>query len=973
VAGDASTRGASAHSSGAAGDSPAPKARHGRLELALVALAVFAVGWSYIADARRVEGYLTSRQPPGYYGLLTEALLEGHFNLNVTTDPLLLRLANPYAGPQGTVRPHDMSFYRGKFYIYYGITPAVLLMVPWKVLTGNYLREIAATAIFCFGAFALGAFWLVGVRRRLFPNVSAGWTLLAVLVLGYGSPTFFLSDNPTFYAVPIAGACFCLMAALILVDRAMRATGLNRSALWLAGASLAMGLAVGSRPHYAPCLGLLLLPAGWLWFRIPRPNLGRKRGARLWAAAILPAAAVGAALAYYNWRRFDNPLDFGIRYSMASGDLRNAHLLGFESFRRNLHTYLLAPSSLLRYYPFLFSTGQPMGVVRHLSLIAAAALFPLTLLKRRFRSDPAWPVTGLFLLGAGVLNLAILCTWVLGGMDRYLVDFVPPALLLACAVLLALVDGSAGWSPAVRRPWAVVLLAAALWTMANGTFLGIATRVATPFRARLEYASDHVVYAVERAFGVRQGPVELTLKFPATAVGRRDPLISTGNLVGTGDIVFVRYADAGHVQFGFFHLGAGGPVGDPVAVDYSVAHTVVIELGSLYPPRRHPMFDAWSDEQVAALRRHLEVRLDGHSVFRAEAAVYPSMPNGVFAGENRLAPDVSMPRFEGEILGQRRLGLAPAPAVVAYPGGPVRLHLRWPRGVGANEPLVCTGRSGAGDLLNAQMLPGGFVRFEHDSWNNSDMVSDPVATDVAAEHDVDVEMGSLYCDPKVPVSDAQRRRLAIWVDGKLAIDMDRPFNESTPQEVEFGYNAIGGSSGTAMFTGTILRWACIPPRPIPPEADEWGPIRMTVRFRNDDLGITEPLLTTGMGDEARILYVHYVDARHVFFGYDRAGKGGDQGPTVEMNFAVPHTVEIALGSLFPGQDSPKWAALGPSVAEARHSRMEVRLDGQVVFQAEHPVGPASHRVVTVGRNDVNTTHCLRTFGGQISEVVREPW
>jgi hypothetical protein len=954
-------------------DIPLHRPRNPVLELCLAALVVLAVGWSYLHDAALVEGELTSRTPPGYYGLLTEALMQGHLNLNVATDPLLLRLANPYAGAQGAVRPHDMSFYKGKFYVYYGITPALILMVPWKMIAGTYLREIAATAIFCFGGFLLGAVWLVGVRRRVFPQVSPWWTFLALLVMGYGSPTFFLSNNATFYAVPISAAFFCLMAAVLLVDRTVRASTVNRAVAWLAGASLALGLAVGARPHYVVCVGLVLLPAVWIWSQLPPATLGHRPRKRIWLAALLPAALVGIGLALYNYARFDNPLDFGIQYSMASGDLRGAHLMGLESFGSDLHAYLLGKASIVRYYPFVFSRGQPFGVLLHLSLAAAVVLFPITLLRGSLRADPVWSISGFFLLGAALANLAILCTWVLGGVDRYLVDFVPAALLLACGVLFAVVDTAEPWPAAVRWPVIAVMLAAALWTLANGACFGVATRVPTAFRAGLEAVSDRLAYTVERLTGSVQGPLELKVKFPQGAVGRRDPIVTTGNLVGTGDIVFALYPDDSHVQFGFFHLGAGGPVGAPVAVDYKVAHKLTVELGSLYPPRHHPMFDSWSDEQVAELRRHLEVKLDGQSVLRAAADVYPSMPDGVRVGENGLAPDVSAPVFGGEILEQRRLGLPPPPSVAGYPGGPVRLHLRWSPIVGANQPLVSTGHKGAGDLLNVEMLPGGLVRFQHDCWNSSDVVSDPLPTDVKAEHVVDIEMGSLYCNAQQPVPEALRRRLAVWVDGKLAIDMDRPFNPSTPQEVEFGFNSIGGGSSSGMFTGEIIGRESIPARPLSPEKEEWGPLQMTVLFRDAVIGVNEPLLTTGVGAAAKIVYVHYEDRQHARFGFDRAGSGGKLGPSVAVDYSQPHTVEIALGSLFPPEGGPGWDGHAAPPAAERHRLLEVRVDGNVVLQAEEPAATASLREISVGRNYVNTTNCLRTFSGQISGVRRLAW
>jgi len=234
-------------------------------------------------------------------------------------------------------------------------------------------------------------------------------------------------------------------------------------------------------------------------------------------------------------------------------------------------------------------------------------------------------------------------------------------------------------------------------------------------------------------------------------------------------------------------------------------------------------------------------------------------------------------------------------------------------------------------------------------------------------------MGSLYCNPRPAVPEAQRRRLAVWVDGKLAIDVDRPFNPSTPQEVEFGYNTIGAGSSARMFAGVIMDREPIAARPLTPEREEWGPIRMSAVFSHAELGVTEPLLTTGVGFAARIVYVRYEDDKHVRFGFDRAGSGGEHGGLVALDYAQPHNVEITLGSLFPPENSPAWAGHpSPSAAE-RHRLLEVRLDGRVVLQAEEPVPTVSLRELAVGHNYVNIANCLRTFSGTISDVHRLAW
>jgi hypothetical protein len=45
----------------------------------------------------------------------------------------------------------------------------------------------------------------------------------------------------------------------------------------------------------------------------------------------------------------------------------------------------------------------------------------------------------------------------------------------------------------------------------------------------------------------------------------------------------------------------------------------------------------------------------------------------------------------------------------------------------------------------------------------------------------------------------------------------------------------------------------------------------------------------------------------------------------------------------------------------------------VALQAEERAGTASFREISVGRNYVSTSNCLRTFSGQISDVRGLAW
>jgi hypothetical protein len=933
---------------------------------------IAAIGWNYLYDAR-LQGGLTAKHPPGYYGLLAEALVAGQVHLKLIPDPKLLRLADPYAGPQGADRPHDMSFYRGRFYVYYGITPALVLGVPWLLLTGSYLTEIAITAIFCFAGFLLSAVWCLSVWRRYFPRGSAGWIALCIALLGLASPIFFLSNNPTFYAVPIAAAFFSLMLAGTFVTLAFRAKRLDAVTLWLGSASLCLGLAVGGRPNYVLCLPILAVTTVALWRSLPGHWRDHRTARYLAVATIGPAALVGLGLAVYNYLRFDSPFDFGIRYSMSTVDVRSLQLMGFEFYPKNFRLYLLHAVDFVRYFPFIYAGDSPFGALPHLPWTAAALLFPVTWFSPRLRRDSAWMTGGLFFLGAALVNLAVLCLF-FGGVDRYLVDFVPAALLVACIVLIALIAATADWPRWGRLAVRGAVLAITLWTLLNGVFIALSRRTPSPLLAAIERGANRLVYGIEQIGGASHGPVRFTVRFPTDRIGQREPLLSTGNYAGTGDIIFVNYVDSGHVRFGFFHLGLGGPIGDTIPVDYTQDHEVTVSLGSLYPPRQHPLFDRWSETEVGKIRRRLEVTLDGQTVLTASVNVYPSTPDGLQIGANSLAPDVTAPRFTGQIKATARLGAQKPILPAVWPTGPVRLKLRFPPTPGGPPvPLVSTGISGLGDLFSMQIMDDGRVRFIHDSWGSSDFTSAPVEFENLPIHTVDVEMGSLYdaAEPNTPP--ALRRRLGVWLDGKVIVDVERPFNPAHPSTVEFGFNAIQASTAVGMFTGSILGHERIAPQPAQSAAELWGAIALHALLPRDANGLVEPLVTTGATGAADVVFVEYLDATRVRFGLDHWGKRIDFGPPVDVDYSKPLQLTVSAGSLFPPVDHPAWETRPADLKNRLKNRVEVRLGDKVVLQADQNTYDSRPNQVAIGRNDINASSCRRVFSGQILTQARLPW
>jgi hypothetical protein len=84
--------------------------------------------WAVRAAGHRFEW---GRDLPGYYNYLGRALARGQTYLPIEPRPELLALPTPW-DPTANVQygMHDMALFRGRYYLYHGAGPALLLFAP---------------------------------------------------------------------------------------------------------------------------------------------------------------------------------------------------------------------------------------------------------------------------------------------------------------------------------------------------------------------------------------------------------------------------------------------------------------------------------------------------------------------------------------------------------------------------------------------------------------------------------------------------------------------------------------------------------------------------------------------------------------------------------------------------------------------------------------------------------------------------
>ncbi len=747
------------------------------------------------------------------YQELTAGLLAGHLYLPRAPDRRLAKLKDPYDPVQNApYRVANLSYYQGHYYLYLGIAPALTLFAPVHLLTGLYLTQRAAVVIFCTLGSTAGLWLLWFVRRHWLQRcplpvlLASGSALLFAdgyqVVLGPGSAA---------NGVAIAGGYGFAMAALAALAWG---AAKRRAWPWLMLGGFSLGLAVASRPNYLfGALGLAFFLRLSTEFSTPR-TAGNRPGARL-AATYGPFAAVIAALLTYNLDRFGDPLEFGQRYMLGAWNQTRLAALGSGSALVNLRCYLWRPDHLAAAFPFIKSPDE----------FATSVLFnapwvwltPLAVWALFTGSKPsavrALASAALTLAATNLLTLIFLPSGdstgsLISANARYIFDFQPALVLFVCLGALM-----AGDRLAVRRftsrIFSLGLFFFALLSMLVAISLQFQPLPPETYRP-LAAIMNRPALLYERWCGQVGGPVAFEATFPRGYDGESDPLVDTGR-PGASDLLYVHYLGAGQARFGLARDGAGGPVGAPVAVDFTKRHRLEIWMGSLLPPVGDPNIAQLSDAAASILKRRVRVVLDGRTVLDDVANCHPASLSEVWFGSCPVTPGLTAGRFRGTLGPPIRLPIAvPANGIPPPAYGDLELRVRLPPNAPlAAEPLVTTGITGAADLVYLKVSAAGQIQIGYDHWGHPGLISPVLTVDRSISHRIVIHLASL--DPPIRPQAGKRTDRSdsktggrILLDGREVLASAETAYPSSPYDVAIARNPIGASTCGYAFSGEVL-------------------------------------------------------------------------------------------------------------------------------------------------------------------------
>ncbi len=424
-----------------------------------------------------------------YHDLQADGFLKGHLSLPIDPAPELLHAKNPYDYSNVKYWWLDATYYRGKYYIYWGPVPALFqAAAKWLLHVRKGIGDQYIAFFFHYLAFVCGAFIVERMLRRLFGSNSRWLAALGVLVFACANPSPHGVATLSTYQTAIIAAQAWLCAGLLVAFDAVWHAGTPAARFWrlpLAGACFA--LAVGSRVSVLPAVALLVLLTA-----LAESWPSERRFRRCFASAAglgVPLCFAGVGLLVFNKLRFNDYLQFGSNIQLS------AFPIAFSPrwIVPNLYSYVLRLPRLSCEFPYVhqvwnmgheaFPKGYlyPPDYMVIEPVVGWALAVPITLLApfafvlapRSKALSNARDRTYLFLLLSSLVLASVtgvITLFIYGATMRYLNDVTFGLVLLALLGAFSL--RFRRWGPAAPRVITTVISTLGLATVVLGLLLG---------------------------------------------------------------------------------------------------------------------------------------------------------------------------------------------------------------------------------------------------------------------------------------------------------------------------------------------------------------------------------------------------------------------------------------------------------------------------------------------------------------------
>ncbi len=436
---------------------------------------------------------------PVFYGDLADMVIKGEVslkdNLN-NSEKLLNKMDNPYdtklrdkliVNDKQKNYLWDYAFYKGKYYVYFGVVPAVLFFVPYKLLFNSYL-SIHFLIYLCIIFTVIGiSLLLYQMINKYYKDCSVGVFILLDFLLTYCIGLIYLMKFANSYILPVVCSLMFTVFGLILLCGILKSDKYIKLKLFFG--TLCLALVAGCRPNLLVG-SFLVIPILYAFYKENKNKIKKEDFIKYFIVFSIPYILVAVGLMYYNYIRFGSVFDFGSNYNLTYSDLTAR---GFDISRIPLGVwqYLFNPVNFINVFPFITSvpivtnymgatTFEPMyGGVFFTTLIFSVCLF-LPKLKKIINNKMIYGTCWLMvILGFIVVILDL----EMGGiLPRYMADFTWLFAFTSVLILLSIENYKFKYKDIFHKVLFVLIFLALIYQ-----FLSMFVEVYLPFYLYVKY------------------------------------------------------------------------------------------------------------------------------------------------------------------------------------------------------------------------------------------------------------------------------------------------------------------------------------------------------------------------------------------------------------------------------------------------------------------------------------------------------
>lgn len=379
------------------------------------------------------------------YELLARSMMNGHIYIDYDDIDPRLEQINPYDPAQrieaGVSYHSDNAYYKGHYYMYFGVVPVILLFLPYRFITGQDLTTYHATQI--FAAFAIIGIFLLfrQLAKKYFPAMS--YVMYLSLSTAFAAICVYFSvGTPALYCTATTSAVCMVVWSFYFFIRAVYLTSAEKPWKRVIPASLGSlfgALAFGCRPT-AALANLIVIPLfiEYLRTELPYSDSSKKRmglAGRICVIA-MPYVIVGLLLMLYNYCRFENPFEFGQAYQLTSADQSQ-----YGNFFENFSTVRTVNGLLYNFIGFTPIIGEfPYVYYNSVFVNFPILLIGFAVFSENIRKKAKEYKMGLFLMVLFILPILITVMQIAwapgnGSAERYRMDIYSIMTLFAFLII----------------------------------------------------------------------------------------------------------------------------------------------------------------------------------------------------------------------------------------------------------------------------------------------------------------------------------------------------------------------------------------------------------------------------------------------------------------------------------------------------------------------------------------------------------